>query len=99
MLNLRMVSRPVLGTRPTGQGVTAGLFELERVEKRIGNGVMVPASSIFCAWCGPTYLTEYAQPALFRYGGYGATEGKRIRTCACGAFFSVSYFTVNPRWD
>ena len=73
------------------------LFATEAREKWAGSTELVPVSMLACIWCGPTFEVSYAQPALFRHGGYGATEGKRIRTCRCGAVFSVSKATLNPR--
>lgn len=76
---------------------TMQLFETEEREIWQGSRDLVVASSVVCAWCGDTFDVTYTQAALFYHGGYGATEGKRIRGCVCGAIRSVSRYTLNPR--
>lgn len=73
------------------------LFDTLPVEQWTGSRALIPTSSIICHWCGPTFDVYYTQPALFRHGGYGATEGRRVRSCRCGAIFSISKYTLNPR--
>ena len=63
----------------------------------LGSRALVPLDDIICSWCHDTFDVTYVQPALFVHGGYGATEGRKVRTCRCGAIFSVSSFTLNPR--
>lgn len=85
-----------LGSKDLPDRVTA-LFDTEPTEHWTGSTALVPASSLICAWCGPTYDVSYTQPALFYHGGYGATQGRRTRFCACGAINVTSVTTLNPR--
>jgi hypothetical protein len=73
------------------------LFETEVKTRWRGSRELVVASSLHCVWCGDTFDVTYSQPALFYHGGYGATEGKRIRGCVCGAIRTISIYTLNPR--
>jgi len=73
------------------------LLELDQLEGWSGSRDLVPATSIVCAWCGPTFDITHYQPALFIDGGYGATEGRRIRGCECGAIQITTVWPVNPK--
>ncbi len=72
-------------------------FSLNAPTRWTGSVSMIPADSVICGWCGPTFEVVYAQPALFYGGGYGAVTKYRIRYCVCGAIRSVSEATQNPK--
>ena len=73
------------------------LLDLEPHRHWQGGRALVPHTGpTRCVRCGleRTDIT-YAQPALFRHGGYGATDRITVRACMCGT--TVDLTTLNPR--
>ena len=51
-----------------------------------------------CEYGDVIRLTTGIQPALFYFGGYGASERKTVDVCtACGRVLIVGLETLNPR--
>ena len=73
------------------------LFATDKPTKWAGSRQLVLASTVVCEWCGPTFDITFQQPALFRFGGYGAIDEIRTCGCRCGAIRIVSHATLNPR--
>ena len=73
------------------------LFTTDNPTKWAGSTELVVATTFVCQWCGPTFDLTFQQPALFSFGGYGATDQYRVRGCLCGALRTVTHTTTNPR--
>lgn len=80
-------------------GEHAALFERPTKQRWTGSRELVPVAADACPTCaGVLLVMSIAQPALFRHGGYGATQRQTERWCpTCGWHLLAEVVEVNPR--
>ena len=80
-------------------GARAALFDMGPTgEQWTGSRALVPFPRGICPDCGDAFAElSVSQGALFRHGGYGATERTVVDRCFCGYRLVREITEVNPR--
>ena len=88
-------------SRDNVRGARTALFDVgPSGEEWKGSRALVPFPRGICPSCGdPFDALSVAQGALFRHGGYGATERTVVDRCWCGYRLVREVTEVNPRWS